>query len=45
VFGQSAKLLADIHVAQWDKADYGTLREAIQLTLQTQQADARLAPA
>jgi NitT/TauT family transport system ATP-binding protein len=43
VFGQSAKLLADIHVAQWDKADYGILREAIQLTLQTQQADPRLA--
>jgi NitT/TauT family transport system ATP-binding protein len=42
VFGKSAKLLADIHVAQWDKADYGTLREAIQLTLQNQQADARL---
>jgi NitT/TauT family transport system ATP-binding protein len=42
VFGKSAKLLADIHVAQWDKADYGTLREAIQLTLQNQKADARL---
>jgi len=42
VFGKSARLLADIHVAQWDKADYGTLREAIQLTLQNQKADARL---
>ena len=42
VFGKSARLLADIHVAQWDKADYGALREAIQLTLQNQQADARL---
>jgi NitT/TauT family transport system ATP-binding protein len=43
VFGKSAKLLADIHVAQWDARDYGILREAIQLTLQSQQADARLA--
>ena len=42
VFGQSAKLLADIHVAQWPAADYGALREAIQLTLQSQRPDPRL---
>ncbi len=43
VFGKSAKLLADIHVAQWDKADYGVLREAIQATLQGNAPDPRLA--
>jgi NitT/TauT family transport system ATP-binding protein len=42
VFGQSAKLLADIHVKRWAAGDYGTLREAIQATLQNQRADARL---
>jgi len=42
VFGRSAKLLADIHVARWDKADYGVLREAIQATLQGNAPDARL---
>jgi NitT/TauT family transport system ATP-binding protein len=42
VFGQSAKLLADIHVAQWVAGDYPALREAIQLTLQNQQPDPRL---
>jgi hypothetical protein len=46
VFGQSARLLADIHVAQWPESAYGTLREAIQATLQNQAADPRLlAPA
>ncbi len=30
VFGKSAKLLADIHVAQWPASEYGALREAIQ---------------
>jgi NitT/TauT family transport system ATP-binding protein len=43
VFGQSAKLLADIHVAGWPQADYAALREAIQLTLHTQRPDPRLA--
>jgi NitT/TauT family transport system ATP-binding protein len=43
VFGQSAKLLADIHVAGWPQADYAALREAIQLTLQSQRPDPRLA--
>jgi len=42
VFGQSAKLLADIHVKQWSASDYGALREAIQATLLAQRADARL---
>ena len=42
VFGQSAKLLADIHVARWAEGDYGTLREAIQQTLQNQKPDPRL---
>ncbi|WP_137046286.1 ABC transporter ATP-binding protein [Pseudolabrys sp. FHR47] len=45
VFGKSAKLLADIHVKQWGAADYGTLREAIQTTLQNNAPDARLARA
>jgi NitT/TauT family transport system ATP-binding protein len=43
VFGQSARLLADIHVAQWPANEYATLREAIQLTLQNQRPDPRLA--
>jgi NitT/TauT family transport system ATP-binding protein len=43
VFGKSAKLLADIHVAQWPRERYGELREAIQFTLQSQSADPRLA--
>jgi NitT/TauT family transport system ATP-binding protein len=42
VFGQSANLLADIHVAQWAKECHGELREAIQATLQSQKADVRL---
>jgi NitT/TauT family transport system ATP-binding protein len=45
VFGKSAKLLADIRVAQWPKEKYATLREAIQFTLQNNQADPRLAQA
>jgi NitT/TauT family transport system ATP-binding protein len=43
VFGKSAKLLADIHVAHWPKSKYGALREAIQSTLQNNKPDARLA--
>ena len=43
VFGKSAKLLADIHVAQWPKERHGMLREAIQATLQSNAPDARLA--
>ncbi len=42
VFGTSAKLLADIPVAQWPKEQYAVLREAIQLTLQNNSADPRL---
>ena len=42
VFGKSAKLLADIHVAQWPKSKYGLLREAIQSTLQSNKPDPRL---
>jgi NitT/TauT family transport system ATP-binding protein len=42
VFGKSAKLLADIHVAQWPKSKYGMLREAIQSTLQNNRPDPRL---
>jgi NitT/TauT family transport system ATP-binding protein len=42
VFGKSAKLLADIHVARWPKAKYALLREAIQSTLQTNKPDPRL---
>ncbi|HWC92019.1 MAG TPA: hypothetical protein VG475_02755, partial [Pseudolabrys sp.] len=42
VFGKSAKLLADIHVAHWPKAKYALLREAIQSTLQSNKPDPRL---
>ena len=42
VFGKSAKLLADIHVNQWTKNYHPLLREAIQSTLQNNQADPRL---
>ena len=42
VLGKSAALLADIHVAQWPAERYGELREAIQTTLQSNKADARL---
>jgi NitT/TauT family transport system ATP-binding protein len=43
VFGKSAKLLADIRVNQWTKNNHPLLREAIQSTLQNNQADPRLA--
>ena len=43
VFGKSAKLLADIHVAQWPKPRHPLLREAIQSTLQNDKPDPRLA--
>ena len=43
VFGKSAKLLADIHVNQWSKNNHPLLREAIQSTLQNNDADPRLA--
>jgi NitT/TauT family transport system ATP-binding protein len=42
VFGKSAKLLADIRVAQWPKARYAVLREVIQSTLQSNSPDPRL---
>jgi NitT/TauT family transport system ATP-binding protein len=42
VFGKSAKLLADIHVAKWPKSKYANLREAIQATLQSNKPDPRL---
>ena len=42
VFGKSAKLLADIRVAQWPKNQYALLREAIQSTLQNNRPDPRL---
>jgi NitT/TauT family transport system ATP-binding protein len=42
VFGKAAKLLADIHVAQWPKEKYAELREAIQFTLQNNRPDPRL---
>jgi len=42
VLGKSARLLADIHVAKWDKSEYGVLREAIQATLQSNAPDGRL---
>jgi NitT/TauT family transport system ATP-binding protein len=45
VFGKSAKLLADIHVAGWDQRNYAVLREAIQATLQSNEQDSRLIPA
>jgi NitT/TauT family transport system ATP-binding protein len=42
VLGKSAALLADIHVAQWTKAEHAALREAIQSTLQGNRRDPRL---
>ena len=42
VFGKSAKLLADIHVARWPKSKYRLLREIIQSTLQNNRPDPRL---
>jgi len=42
VFGKSAILLADIHVARWPKSKYALLREAIQSTLQSNKLDPRL---
>jgi NitT/TauT family transport system ATP-binding protein len=42
VFGKSASLLADVRMADWDRADYPLLREAIQATLQNNAPDARL---
>jgi len=42
VFGKSAKLLADIAVAQWPKSKYALLREVIQSTLQSNKPDPRL---
>jgi NitT/TauT family transport system ATP-binding protein len=42
VFGKSAALLADVRMAEWQRDDYGTLREAIQNTLQANAPDPRL---
>jgi NitT/TauT family transport system ATP-binding protein len=42
VLGKSAKLLADIRVAQWTRSDHAVLREAIQATLQSNARDPRL---
>jgi len=42
VFGASAKLLADIRVAQWPQSKHALLREAIQSTLQNNRCDPRL---
>ena len=42
VFGKSAKLLADIHVAQWPKAKYGCCARRSRRRLQTQQAGSAL---
>jgi NitT/TauT family transport system ATP-binding protein len=42
VLGRSARLLADVCVAEWTKAKYALLREAIQSTLQNNRPDPRL---
>jgi NitT/TauT family transport system ATP-binding protein len=42
VLGRSARLLADIDVARWNKRDFAMLREAIQATLQNNEQDLRL---
>jgi NitT/TauT family transport system ATP-binding protein len=42
VLGRSARLLADIDVARWNKRDFAMLREAIQATLQNNERDFRL---
>ena len=43
VFGKSATLLSDIAVADWPAPRQAALREAIQVTLQSNRRDARLA--
>src|SRR5262249_17731594 len=43
VFGKSARLLGDIHVNQWGKSDFPSLREGNQATLQNNRADPRIA--
>ncbi len=42
VFGKSATLLADIRMADWDRADYPCSAKRIQNTLQANAPDARL---
>jgi NitT/TauT family transport system ATP-binding protein len=42
VFGKSATLLADVTMADWDRANYPQLRAAIQGTLQNNALDPRL---
>jgi NitT/TauT family transport system ATP-binding protein len=42
VLGRSARLLADIDVARWNKRDFAMLREAIQARLQNNEQDLRL---
>ena len=44
VFGKSARLLADIRMADWPDAERPTLRAAIQTTLQGNSPDGRLVP-
>jgi NitT/TauT family transport system ATP-binding protein len=43
VFGKSAALLADVTMADWDRAEHPQLRTAIQGTLQANAPDPRLA--
>lgn len=42
VLGKPGRLLADVRVAQWEPAAYGKLREAIQRSLQANQAHGSL---
>ncbi|MFL6798859.1 MAG: ABC transporter ATP-binding protein [Xanthobacteraceae bacterium] len=42
VFAKPARVLADIHIERWEKREHATLREAIQLTLQSNKRDERL---
>ncbi len=44
VFGKAAKLLADIRVAEWTASDYSALRDAIQVTLHSNETHPRLMP-
>ncbi|MFL6798843.1 MAG: ABC transporter ATP-binding protein [Xanthobacteraceae bacterium] len=42
VFAKPARVLADIHIERWEKREHATLREAIQVTLQSNKRDERL---
>jgi NitT/TauT family transport system ATP-binding protein len=44
VFGKAAHILADIRVSEWASADHADLRDAIQVTLHSNEINERLKP-